>query len=111
MVLLYILLAIIAFIALILSIRITINAELFEGITEKAEKKAVEYYEKEDSTKTTVTALEDTAKLIYNGRAAELTDENLDISDKSGEMTLLDTDRNGIYDIVFFWYRYLILIL
>ncbi len=80
---------------------ITINADLFEGITEKAAKKAVEYYEKEDATKTTVTALEDTAKLIYNGKAAEFTDENLDITDKSGEMTLLDTDRNGIYDIVF----------
>ena len=80
---------------------ITINADLFEGITTKAEKKAVEYYEKEDATKTTVTALEDDAKLIYNGKAAEFTDENLDITDKSGEMTLLDTDRNGIYDIVF----------
>ena len=80
---------------------ITINADLFEGITTKAEKKAVDYYEKEDATKTTVTALEDTAKLIYNGKAAEFTDENLDITGKSGEMTLLDTDRNGIYDIVF----------
>lgn len=80
---------------------ITINADLFEGITTKAEKKAVEYFEKEDATKTTVTALEDAAKLIYNGKAAEFTDENLDITDKSGEMTLLDTDRNGIYDIVF----------
>ncbi len=80
---------------------ITINADLFEGITTKAEKKAVEYYEKEDAAKTTVTALEDTAKLIYNGKALELTDENLNINGKSGEMTLLDTDRNGIYDIVF----------
>lgn len=80
---------------------ITINADLFEGITTKAEKKAIEYYEKEDAAKPTVTALEDTAKLIYNGKALELTDENLNISGKSGEMTLLDTDRNGIYDIVF----------
>ncbi len=80
---------------------ITIDADLFEGVTEKAEKKAVEYYEKADSNKTTVTALEDSAKLIYNGKAAELTDENLNIKDKSGEMTLLDTDRNGVYDIVF----------
>lgn len=80
---------------------VTIKAELFEGITEKAEKKAVEYYEKEDAAKTNVAALEDNAKLIYNGKAEELTDENLDITDKSGEMTLLDTDRNGIYDIVF----------
>ncbi len=80
---------------------ITIKAELFEGITQKAEKKAVEYYEKEDAAKTNVAALEDTAKLIYNGKAEALTDENLDITGKSGEMTLLDTDRNGIYDIVF----------
>ena len=80
---------------------ITINADLFEGITTKAEKKAVEYYEKQDAAKTTVSALEDTAKLIYNGKALELTDENLNINGKSGEMTLLDTDRNGIYDIVF----------
>ena len=80
---------------------IKIEADLFEGITTKNEKKAIEYYEKEDATKSTISAIEDNAKLIFNGKAAELSDENLNMKDKAGNITMLDTDRNGIYDIVF----------
>lgn len=80
---------------------ITVSADLFEGITTKNSKKAIEYFETESSTKTTVTAIEDEAKFIYNGKAAEMTDELLNMKDKSGKITMLDTDRNGIYDIVF----------
>ena len=80
---------------------ITVNADLFEGITTKNTKKAIEYYENENSSKTTVAAIEDAAKFIYNGKAETMTDELLTLADKAGKLTLLDTDRNGIYDIVF----------
>lgn len=80
---------------------VEITAELFEGITDKNGKKAIEYFETEDSAKTTVVALEDEAKLIYNGKVAELSDELLSLEDKAGRISLLDTDRNGIYDIAF----------
>ena len=80
---------------------ITVIADLFEGITTKNSKKAIEYYENENSSKTTVVALEDSVKLIYNGKAAELNDELLNIKGKAGNVKLLDTDRNGIYDIAF----------
>ena len=80
---------------------VEISAELFEGIGEKNGKKAIEYYEKKDAVKSTSVALEDNAKLIYNGKVAEISDELLNIKDKSGKISLLDTDRNGIYDIAF----------
>ncbi len=80
---------------------ITVTADLFEGITTKNEKKAIEYYENENSAKTTIAAIEDEAKFIYNGKAETMTDELLTLADKAGKVTLLDTDRNGIYDIVF----------
>lgn len=78
-----------------------ITADLFEQITTKNGKKAIEYFEKSDSSKTTTVSIEDKAKLIYNGKVAEMSDELLNLKDKSGKITLLDTDRNGIYDIVF----------
>lgn len=80
---------------------LTISADLFEGLTVKNEKKAVEYFEKAESKKTSTATLAENAKLIYNGKATELTDKRLDISDKSGKMELLDSDRDGSYDIVF----------
>lgn len=80
---------------------VKIQADLFEQITTKNDKKAIEYYEKEDATKSTISAIEDNAKLIYNGKAATLNDENLNMKGKSGNITMLDTDRNGIYDVIF----------
>ncbi len=80
---------------------VSIKSDLFEGLTTKSGKKAIEYYEKEDAQKTTTATLDDETKLIYNGKADEFNDENINIDGKSGEVTLLDTDRNGVYDIVF----------
>lgn len=80
---------------------ISVSADLFEGITEKNGKKAIEYFETKNASKTTVAAIEDEAKLIYNGKGAELSDDILNMKDKSGKIELLDTDRNGVYDIVF----------
>lgn len=78
-----------------------ITADQFEKISEKNGKKAIEYYENKNSTKVSTVSIEDEAKLIYNGKAAELSDELLSLEDKSGKLEFLDTDKNGIYDIVF----------
>ena len=78
-----------------------IQADLFEAIGEKNGKKAIEYYETKNSSKTTTASIEDNAKLIFNGKVASLSDELLNMKGKSGRIQLLDTDRNGIYDIVF----------
>lgn len=80
---------------------LTVVADLFEGITEKNSNKAIEYYETETSTKKSTAEISADAKLIYNGKAAEMSDEILNMKGKAGKVTLLDTDRNGVYDIVF----------
>ena len=78
-----------------------ISADLFEKITEKNSYKALEYYKTETSSKTTTVSLEKNAKLIYNGKSETMSDDLLNMKDKSGSIRLLDTDKNGRYDIVF----------
>lgn len=78
-----------------------ISSDLFEKITTKNSYKAIEYFKTEGSSKTTVATLEKDAKLIYNGKSETMSDDLVDMTDKSGKIVLLDTDRNGRYDIVF----------
>lgn len=80
---------------------VTIDAKLFESITSKNGNKALEYYKQESDSKTSTVTLEENAKLIYNGKLETMSDELLNIKDKSGNVVVLDTDRNGKYDIVF----------
>ena len=80
---------------------ISIKAELFDGITTKNSNKAISYLKSETSTKKDIAELAPDAKLIYNGRYNELTDELINMTDKSGKINLLDTDKDGKYDIVF----------
>lgn len=78
-----------------------ISSDLFEKITEKNSYKAIEYYKNENSSKTTVATLENDAKLVYNGKSETMSDDLIDLTDKSGKIILLDTNRNGRYDVVF----------
>lgn len=78
-----------------------IDAELFEKISEKNSEKVIEYYKTEDATKTTSATIAKGAKLVYNGKSETMSDDLLDMTDKSGTITLLDTDRDGKYDVVF----------
>lgn len=80
---------------------LAVSSKLFEKVTEKNGKKVIEYFESENSSKTKTAEISPTAKLVYNGKHAELTDELLNIAKKSGTINLLDTDKNGIYDIIF----------
>ena len=80
---------------------VTIDAKLFEGISQKGENKVLEYFKQEDDKKVSSVTLETAAKLIYNGKYEEMSDEILNVDGKSGNVVVLDTDRNGKYDIVF----------
>lgn len=80
---------------------ITVDAKLFENLTLKNENKVVEYLKQESDKKTSTATLDKEVRLIYNGKYEEFSDELLNMADKSGNVVLLDTDRNGKYDIVF----------
>ncbi len=78
-----------------------ITSDQFEAIGEKNSYKTIEYYKTPSSAKVTVLTLEDGAKLIYNGKSETMSDSLLSLEGKSGKIRLLDTDRNGRYDICF----------
>lgn len=79
---------------------LVINASVFSGITTKSGNTAVEYFENENSSKTKTVELASDAVLIYNGKYESMDSSLLDIKDKSGRITLLDSDKDGKYDIV-----------
>lgn len=75
-----------------------ITADNFEAIGESK----IEYWkDKDNDKKTTVANLEATPTLIYNGQAEEFKAETVNMTGKAGVIKLLDTDRNGKYDIIF----------
>jgi 5-hydroxyisourate hydrolase-like protein (transthyretin family) len=80
---------------------LTIKADLFEAIGEKNGNKTIEYYKNDKDSRTSTATLATDAKMIYNGKAAEMSDDLLNIKDKSGNVVLLDTTRDGKYNLVF----------
>lgn len=79
----------------------TITSDLMEGITEKGAYKAINYYKDEDATTKSYVTLDAEPTLIYNGKYEALDYKLIDITDSTGVVTLLDSDTNGRYDIVF----------
>lgn len=78
-----------------------ISADNFLSITTKNSNKAIEYYSGTNTSTKKTAEISDKATLIYNGKYAEMSDELLDLKDQAGGAVLLDTDRDGKYDIVF----------
>lgn len=78
-----------------------ISSDLFSKLTTKGSNNAVEYYADENSSKLSTAVISNDAQLIYNNKSAEFDIELLNIADKSAYMTLLDTDNDSEYDIVF----------
>ncbi len=78
-----------------------ISADLFDSVTEKSGNKAISYFKSETTSKTTTAELNDKAILVYNGKNEQMSDALLNIKDKAGNMILLDTDKDGKYNIVF----------
>ncbi len=80
---------------------LSVAADNFISVTEKNSNKAIEYYENKNSSTKKTAELSKEAVLIYNGKYEEMDDELLNMTDAAGGITLLDTDRDGKYDIVF----------
>ena len=80
---------------------VTIAADLFEGVSEKNSNTVIEYFKTENDSRTSSVTLDTDAKLIYNGKAETMDTELLNMEGKAGQIVVLDSDRNGKYDIVY----------
>lgn len=78
-----------------------ITADLMAGITEKGSYKAIEYLKDSSSSKVSYVTLDSEPTMIYNGKYEALDYDLVDITESSGKVTLLDSDSNGRYDIIF----------
>ena len=80
---------------------LTISSELFSKLTTKNGNTAIEYFKDENTSKTNTAEISSDATLIYNGKYQAMDKNLIDLTDKSGNITLLDSNKNGKYDIVF----------
>ncbi len=80
---------------------VDLNSDLFAGLTTKNSLNAVEYYADENANRTTTAVIDAEAQLIYNNRAAEFSTDLIDLTGKQAYMTMLDTDNDSRYDIIF----------
>ncbi len=80
---------------------LVISASLFSKLTTKNDNTVVEYFRNENTSKTDTAEIASDATLIYNGKYEKMDTSLLDMTDKSGNITLLDTNKDGKYDIVF----------
>lgn len=80
---------------------IDITAETFGEVTKKGENDAVTYYESENSSKSKTAVIDKNAQMIYNNRNVPFDSDKMKLDGKSAYMTLLDSDGNSVYDIVF----------
>ncbi len=79
----------------------TVDADLMTGISDRGAYKTINYYKNEDATSVSYVTLDNEPTLIYNGKFEALDYDLVDLTDSLGEITLLDTDSNGRYDIIF----------
>jgi len=89
---------------------VSFTAELFNNISKKGSNTVISYFKSENDSKTQTAELSSDAKLIYNGKFVPMNTDFLDLTDKSGEMSLLDTNKDGKFDIVFVTDYYNILV-
>ena len=80
---------------------LNISNSLFSKLTTKNSNNAIEYYIDEKSSKVSTAVISADAQLIYNNKSTDFSLDLINIADKSAYMTLLDTDNNSEYDIVF----------
>lgn len=78
-----------------------ISSDLFVSLTKKSSLDAVEYYADDKTSKTSTAVIADGAQLIYNNRSTEYNTDLIDLTDKQAYMTMLDTDSDSKYDIIF----------
>lgn len=78
-----------------------ITADLFEKLTDKNGVKTIEYYKSENDSKLSSVTLDKDAILIYNGKFEDFSEELINLKGKAGTVKVLDTTKNGKYNIVF----------
>ena len=80
----------------------TVIADNFEKIEDGDARKTLYYWkDKENDKKESEAYISNDAKLIYNGKSETLDNELINLKDKAGKVSLLDTDRDNKYDLVF----------
>lgn len=80
---------------------VEITSDLFDSLSTKNGKDTVAYYESDDAKKTTTAVIDSDAQLIYNNRSVDYSKELINISGRNAFMSMLDTDTDGDFDIVF----------
>ncbi len=80
---------------------IKIDSESFSKLTTKNGNTAVEYFTSGSDTKTAAAEINSDPIMIYNGKYEAFDKQQLDMTDVSGNVTLLDADSDGKYEIVF----------
>jgi hypothetical protein len=80
---------------------IKISDDQFVKLTKKGSYDAVEYYESTSSSKTSTASIASDAQIIYNNRGAEFSLDLINLTGKAAYMTMLDSNGDNVYDIVF----------
>lgn len=79
-----------------------ISADNFESVEDQDDRKIIKYWkDKETDKKVTETEALVDSKLIYNNQYTTMDNELINLKDKAGKVTLLDSDRDGKYDLIF----------
>ncbi len=81
---------------------LTVVADNIESLTDEETTKVLSYWkDKEADKKASEAIINKTATLIYNGKYETIDNSLINLKDKAGKVTLLDTDRDSKYDFVF----------
>lgn len=79
---------------------VSVDDNSFTRLTTKNGNPAIVYYTDENQKKTSTAEIAADAKMIYNGKQVEFDTAYLDLSKAQGSIKLLDSDRNGKYDVI-----------
>lgn len=85
------------------NVSLTISADNFESIADgDNDQKVISYWNNKETDRRPIDVdVSAEAKLIYNGKYETMENDLIDMTDKAGNVNLLDTDRDGKYDMVF----------
>ncbi len=78
---------------------VTVNSDDIDSVVNTEDEKSLYYWKDiENDSKATKVSISKEAHVVYNGKASTFEDFK---AIKSGSITLLDSDKNGSYDVVF----------
>lgn len=83
------------------NVTVSIDDESFSKLTTKNGNSAIEYFTDNAHKKMSTVELASGAKLIYNGKYTNFDTSLMDLSKAQGKINLLDSDKDGKYDLVF----------